>query len=330
VSGLRRSGHSFTETRTVDAAINPAARLNASLPPPVRWITILMRIANGVLNNEEPRYGEDLTMPSGTTPSNLVFTLAPFGDPFDQYYEEIIKPAVESAKMRALRADEIYGTRHIINDIWQSILTAEVVIAEMTGRNANVLYEVGLSHAVDKPVIMITQTMDDIPFDLRAIRCIVYSTNRPRWDANLRRSISNTIKSVMNDKNRVPILAISERYSSKAEEEEARDAAAAAQRAVAAFMLRSMSPAALHHLRSLRDRTNPRTAHIFIPEDNNTGLCGELNHLKTLGYIQFTGHSNIHGVENLPRDNQSYGILYDAIEVTETGREFLELHDKLV
>jgi len=121
--GGERSFARIHQSERVDAAINPAARLNASLPPPVRWITILMRIANGVLNNEEPRYGEDLTMPSGTTPSNLVFTLAPFGDPFDQYYEEIIKPAVESAKMRALRADEIYGTRHIINDIWQRLMT---------------------------------------------------------------------------------------------------------------------------------------------------------------------------------------------------------------
>jgi len=94
-------------------------------------------------------------------------------------------------------------------------------------------------------------------------------------------------------------------------------------------MLRSMSSAALDHLRSLRDQTDPRTDHIFIPKGDNIGLCGELNHLKTLGYIKFTGDKNIHGVEDLPRDNQTVGVLYDAIEVTETGREFLELHDKL-
>jgi hypothetical protein len=54
----------------------------------------------------------------------------PFGDPFDQYYQAIIKPAVESANMQAMRADEIFGPRHIMNDIWQSILSAKIIIAE--------------------------------------------------------------------------------------------------------------------------------------------------------------------------------------------------------
>jgi hypothetical protein len=90
-----------------------------------------------------------------------------------------------------------------------------------------------------------------------------------------------------------------------------------------------MSSAALGHLRLLQDHAKERTDHIFIPENNEIGLCGELNQLKNLGYIQFKGHSNIYGVENLPRNNQTVGVLYDAIEVTDTGRAFLELHDKL-
>ena len=111
--------------------------------------------------------------------------------------------------------------------------------------------------------------------------------------------------------------------------EEAKDAAAIAQKAVAALMLRSMSPDALVHLILLRYHTKDPTDHIFIPSDNEIGLCGELNHLKLLGYIQFKGHSNISGVENLPRNNQTVGVLYDAIEVTDTGRAFLELRDEL-
>jgi hypothetical protein len=51
----------------------------------------------------------------------LCFVLMPFGQPFDGYYEFVIKPAVERAGLEALRADEIYGTNAIIQDIWESI-----------------------------------------------------------------------------------------------------------------------------------------------------------------------------------------------------------------
>jgi hypothetical protein len=95
------------------------------------------------------------------------------------------------------------------------------------------------------------------------------------------------------------------------------------------LVLRSISSNALDHLRLLRDHTKGPTEHYFIPYNNETGLCGELNLLKILGYIQFKGHNNINGVEDLPRGNQTVGVLYDTIDVTDTGRKFLELYDKL-
>ena len=138
--------------------------------------------------------------------SKTAFVLAPFEDPFDGYYHEILRPCVADAGFRPLRADEIFGTRHIIADIWESIQTADVIVAEMTGRNANVLYEVGLSHAVGKPVVMITQSMDDIPFDLRAIRCLVYSTGKPKWDQALATQLAMTIKAVEDERDPQPVL----------------------------------------------------------------------------------------------------------------------------
>jgi hypothetical protein len=86
----------------------------------------------------------------------LCFVLMPFGDPFDGYYEQIIKPTVESAGLHALRADEVYGTTAIIRDIWESIWRARIVIADVTGKNPNVNYELGLSHALAVPTILIT------------------------------------------------------------------------------------------------------------------------------------------------------------------------------
>ena len=61
-----------------------------------------------------------------------------------------------------------------MQDIWVSICNSRLVIADCTGRNANVFYEIGLAHSVGTPVLLITQSPDDIPFDLRSIRYISY------------------------------------------------------------------------------------------------------------------------------------------------------------
>jgi hypothetical protein len=148
--------------------------------------------------NAEVHLGDAKTMGQGTatTSKEIVFVLSPFRSPFDEYYNKITRPAIEDAGFTALRADEIFGTRYVITDIWQSIQKAQIVVAEMTGKNANVLYEVGLCHAIGKPVVMMTQTMDDIPFDLKARRCIVYSTTAPGWDAELKGKICQTLVAV--------------------------------------------------------------------------------------------------------------------------------------
>lgn len=122
------------------------------------------------------------------------FVLMPFHEPFNKYYKSIIKPSIEDAGLKSLRADEIFGPSNIIKDIWDSILRAKVVLAELTTRNANVLYELGICHAIGKPVVLFAQSLDDVPFDLRSLRCIIYDTIEPDWAPKLRESLSMFIK----------------------------------------------------------------------------------------------------------------------------------------
>jgi hypothetical protein len=151
-----------------------------------------------VARRKSPRRAAKTTGQSiAGTSKELVFVLSPFGDPFDSYYDQITRPSIEQAGFRALRADQIFGTNHVVTDIWQSIQEAKIVVAEMTGKNANVLYEVGLCHAIGKPVVMITQTMDDVPFDLRSIRCITYSTTEPGWNIELKSKLCQTLAAVV-------------------------------------------------------------------------------------------------------------------------------------
>jgi hypothetical protein len=87
---------------------------------------------------------------------------------------EIVKPVVEQFGLTCVRADNLYYSKPIMEDIWKFLNEARIVIADVTGKNPNVFYEIGLAHAIGKEVIIISQSIDDIPFDLRHLRTFIY------------------------------------------------------------------------------------------------------------------------------------------------------------
>jgi hypothetical protein len=128
----------------------------------------------------------------------LVFVLSPFSEPFNTIYTDHVRPTVQSIPgLSCIRADDIYDNRPIIEDIWKGINEARVVISELTGKNSNVFYETGIAHTVGKEVILLTQSMDDVPFDLRHLRCIVYDYT-PRGVSTMETNLRNTISSILN------------------------------------------------------------------------------------------------------------------------------------
>lgn len=126
----------------------------------------------------------------------VCFVIMPFNEPFNEYYEKILVPAIKSAMLEPIRADQIYNTGPVINDMISQIRDAEIIIADVTGRNPNVNYELGLAHAFERPVIIISQSSDDIPFDYRHHRVITYDTKRVKWDDELAGKITKTIELV--------------------------------------------------------------------------------------------------------------------------------------
>lgn len=117
----------------------------------------------------------------------------PFGDWFDEYFEEIFVPAISACGLDPKRADDLYRPSAIVNDIWDYTKMAKIVVADLTGKNANVFYELGLAHATGKPAILIAQSMNDVPFDLRALRVIEYDKNSPVWGDTLKKQLSQAI-----------------------------------------------------------------------------------------------------------------------------------------
>jgi len=112
--------------------------------------------------------------------------------------EVVYKPAIEKAGLKPVRADnEIFGSGKIIDQIWSEINSAKVLVAELTSRNPNVFYELGLSHALQKPVVLVSSNEEDVPFDLHHIRVIYYDVTDPFWGTKLIDKIAENVLSAI-------------------------------------------------------------------------------------------------------------------------------------
>jgi nucleoside 2-deoxyribosyltransferase len=109
-----------------------------------------------------------------TKPKPFAFVLMPFGTEFDDIYRLGIQETAKEKGVVAERVDEQIYTESILERIYRQIDSADFIIADMTGKNPNVFYEVGYAHAKEKICTLITQNSDDIPFDLKHHRHLVY------------------------------------------------------------------------------------------------------------------------------------------------------------
>ncbi|WP_331123185.1 hypothetical protein [Longimicrobium sp.] len=106
---------------------------------------------------------------------SLCAILMPFGAEWSDDLFAVYRNAVESAGFVAWRSDLEWGDHEIMQRIWEYINKARFVIADCTGRNPNVFYELGIAHTLGKRVFICTQSRTDIPFDIQHITSYVYS-----------------------------------------------------------------------------------------------------------------------------------------------------------
>jgi len=86
----------------------------------------------------------------------MCFVLMPFKSDFKNIYKSINMVAT-TCGLDCLRADEISKSSQIMRDIWEKINESRFVIADLSGCNPNVFYELGLAHGIHKTVIIIAQ-----------------------------------------------------------------------------------------------------------------------------------------------------------------------------
>lgn len=93
---------------------------------------------------------------------------------FGRVYEHVLKPAIVSAGYLPVRADDTIKTDYIVVGIIQQIVESEMVICDFSARNPNVMYELGIRHAFNKPVALIKDRRTDKVFDIQGLRYVEY------------------------------------------------------------------------------------------------------------------------------------------------------------
>jgi hypothetical protein len=112
----------------------------------------------------------------------LCFVLMPFRESWsERIYQKVLKPVLAECQVAPKRADDLFGSR-IMEDIWAGINSAFIVLADVTNRNPNVFYELGIAHTVGKNVVLMTQQDDDVPFDIKPYRYIKYEDNQDGYE----------------------------------------------------------------------------------------------------------------------------------------------------
>ena len=119
---------------------------------------------------------EVFRLPTRTPDPDRVAVMMPFDAAFNPVWETL-REAVSESGWRCQRADDIWENNAIIQDIVELIARSKVVVCDLTGKNANVFYEVGIAHTLGRKVVLITQSAADVPFNLQHLRHIQYLGN---------------------------------------------------------------------------------------------------------------------------------------------------------
>ncbi|MEV5376187.1 hypothetical protein AB0L26_09490 [Streptomyces nondiastaticus] len=146
-----------------------------------------------------------------TDPPRTCFVVGPIGDPYSAHgtpereafehhlgiFEQVIAPACERHGITAVRADGIAHAGDITEQICRHVIESDLVIADVSGGNPNVMYELGLRHVTGKPTIHIGEA-GQLPFDIASIRTIRYQRARSHL-AGARKEIESALEAGLRD-----------------------------------------------------------------------------------------------------------------------------------
>jgi len=151
-----------------------------------RWMDMNHLVISSQNKSEIANYNKSQVVPNDflknfgiTNPKDFdidnkqVFVLTPFNDNYRGVYITIREVCLK-LNLYCIRGDEEYIPNEIFPEMIKQIIKSRLIIANITGRNPNVMYELGVAHALGKPTIIVAKDFTDIPFDLNNKRIIIY------------------------------------------------------------------------------------------------------------------------------------------------------------
>jgi hypothetical protein len=133
--------------------------------------------------------------PSGKQIYRDVFVAMPFDPTLRRVYTHIAK-VCKDLSLSVARGDDFFTTHAVMADVWGAIQNARIIVADCTQRNPNVFYEMGIAHTLAKPVVLVSQRDEDIPFDLHPIRRISYQ-NTPHGMNAFEKALEATLQTLL-------------------------------------------------------------------------------------------------------------------------------------
>ena len=116
------------------------------------------------------------SIPEDTVDPQLISVMMPFNPAYSGVYHAISE-AANNAGFTCKRVDDIWNHSTVIQDVFSLIFHSFIVVCDFSGKNPNVFYEAGIAHTLGKHVVPITQSEQDIPFDLQHHRYAKYLNN---------------------------------------------------------------------------------------------------------------------------------------------------------
>lgn len=127
---------------------------------------------------------------------------------FNRVYTHLIKTACDHAGFKPIRADEVTSSNFIVLDILKRIVECDIAICDLSGRNPNVMYELGLRQAFNKKTVLIKDDKTISPFDVQAFRYCEYDSsmridNAQNNTMSISKALTSTFSADENDVNSI-------------------------------------------------------------------------------------------------------------------------------
>ena len=135
------------------------------------------------------------SIPSGFGSGDTCAIMMPFAPEFEPV-RAVIKDACDAIELRPVIADEVWETPTIVQDVFNMIFTARIVVADFSDLNPNVMYELGIAHTLGKDVVPITQPMKKLPFDVAHYHTISYENTKAGLPV-LRRKLEQVMRGLL-------------------------------------------------------------------------------------------------------------------------------------